>query len=60
MCPPCNIAFVKKWRPPIFSGDTIKIGVFEDFEKKEKTFFGAKKKVELLPARSQGLKKLLL
>ena len=40
-----------------FSGDTIKIGFFEDFEKK-KTFFG-QKRMELLPARSQGLKKTI-
>ena len=30
----CNIAFLKKkWSPPIFSGNAIKIGVLENFEK---------------------------
>ena len=50
-CPPCNIAFFqKKWLPPIFSGNAIKIGVFEDFEKPD----FLEKKVELLPAHLEG------
>ena len=42
--------FEKKWWPPIFSGNAIKIGVLENFEKA--VFW--KKMVELLPARFEG------
>ena len=39
--------FEKKWWPPIFSGNAIKIGVLEDFEKP--VFFAKKKWKYFLP-----------